>query len=236
MSNLSKYTEMQKHQYEVEAPLMNETGNHRHHDANEDYWNILYGDIKSDPKAWAGKKAFDFGCGQGRNVVNLLKLADFARVDGGDISQGNLDYAAKNVKAEYGTLDKTTLYCLSGVDLQPIKDNTYDFVTSVIVMQHIAVYDIRLSILKEKYRILKDGGLLSFQMGFDDHFHDRYQIGYYENASDVTRTNGYHDVCVLDPKDPVEDLRKIGFKDVTYSIRDKFADEHHKWIYLRAKK
>jgi ubiquinone/menaquinone biosynthesis C-methylase UbiE len=236
MVDASKYTQMQKRQYEAEAPLMNETGNHRHHDANQDYWDILYGDIKFNREAWSGKRAFDFGCGQGRNVVNLLRIADFAHVDGGDISQGNLDYAAKNIKAEYGTLDKSSLYCLNGVDLQPIPDNTYDFVTSVIVMQHIAVYDIRLAILKEKYRILKKGGVLSFQMGFDDHFHDEYTIGYYENATDVTRTNGYADVCVLDPKDPLDDLTKIGFKDVTYQIRDQFADRHHKWIYFRAVK
>ena len=37
-----------------------------------------------------GRTALDFGCGVGRNVDNLLKLSDWRRVDGCDISQENL--------------------------------------------------------------------------------------------------------------------------------------------------
>ena len=53
------------------------TGNHPEHNPNPKYWDLLLGDIKIAPEKWEGKKALDFGCGQGRNVTNLLSLLLF---------------------------------------------------------------------------------------------------------------------------------------------------------------
>lgn len=234
MEPTNKYTQMQKAQYEREADLMNQTGNHRHHDANKDYWDVLLGDIQKEPAKWKGKKAFDFGCGQGRNIVNMLKLAEWEGVDGGDISQGNLDFAANNIAKEYGTTSKTNLFCLNGTELNGVQSETYDYIMSTIVFQHICVHDIRIGLLKELYRILKPGGLLSFQMGFDRT--KRYGVDYYANFLEATATNGICDVCVSDPEQVKQDLLKIGFKNDVIKVLPSFADGHPNWIYIKVTK
>jgi ubiquinone/menaquinone biosynthesis C-methylase UbiE len=227
----NKYTQMQKEQYESNAPLMNQTGNHRHHDANPDYWNVLLGDVVKDPDRWEGKWAYDFGCGQGRNIVNLFRKAKFARVDGGDIAKGNLKYAAKNIKREWGTSSNTELFLLNGTDLQPTPSDKYDLVMSTIVLQHIPVYDIRFGLLSEMRRILKTGGLLTIQMGYDKTVNPRYS-DYYANNYDADRTNGFADVSVTHSDQIKGDLSKIGFRDIKYQVRNAFDDSHSNWIYI----
>jgi SAM-dependent methyltransferase len=243
----NKYTAMQKSHYEITADEMNRTGNHRHHDANPDYWDILLGDVKRSPKEWAFKRAFDFGCGQGRNIINLLKLGQvggltaWASVDGGDIAQGNLDYAAKNIASEMGVMDRTKLYLLNGVELNGVPSDEYHFVMSTIVLQHIPVYTIRRKILSEFYRILKPGGMVSFQMGFDYKLKpvggDRYMTrDYYEDYVDATTTNGRQDVSVTNLEQIGKDLKEIGFGPSTIELGPPFSDEHDKWVYARAVK
>lgn len=68
MSN--RYTEMQKSYYERETPNM-KIVNHMNHNDNQDYWNILLEPLKTGN--WSRKKALDFGCGCGRNVLNMSK-------------------------------------------------------------------------------------------------------------------------------------------------------------------
>ena len=50
--------------------------------------------------------------------------------------------------------DKCDLQVTDGVTVKPLLDNFYDFVMSTIVLQHIAVYEIRKSILSDIYRVL----------------------------------------------------------------------------------
>ena len=51
------------------------TSNHEEHNSNPNYWDILLSDLK-DKELWKGKKALDFACGKGRNVINMLNLQD----------------------------------------------------------------------------------------------------------------------------------------------------------------
>ena len=44
-----------------------------------------------------------------------------------------------------------------------LNTNEYDFVMSTIALQHICVYDIRYSIMKDIHRVLKDGGVFTAQ-------------------------------------------------------------------------
>lgn len=106
---------------------------------------------------------------------------------------------------------------------------------STIVLQHIPVYDIQRTILEDFYRVMRKDGILSFQMG--------YGIGrqaptadYYDNIYDATGTNSEYDCRVTDQRQVVDDLRDIGFEDITTTIRPSFDDNHTEWIYIKAYK
>jgi SAM-dependent methyltransferase len=203
--------------------------NHADHDRNPDYWDILLADANGDNSK---KIAFDFGIGHGRNVRNLLKKS-FSRVDGCDISGENIKYAIKNLEKECPNTS-FWVYENSGVDLQPAADNFYDFVMSTIVLQHICVFEIREALLKEIYRIMKQGAIFSFQMGYDNSPHPGYTVGYYENFYEAEETNGKKDVCIFNSDEVINDLKGIGFKNINYVIRPPWIDGHHRWIYVRA--
>lgn len=222
---------MQKHYYENEAPGMN-VENHKGHNDNPDYWSIL---VKDTEHGFKEKLGLDFGCGCGRNVQNLWPR--FKRMDGADISAGNLAFAKKNILAT-GCKD-FKLFCTDGVSLAGISSDTYDFVMSTIVLQHIPVYSIRRQILTDIFRVMKTGGLLSFQMGFGNTpaiVHNRPFASYYENALNAGGTNSAHDVWVEKAEFIVKDLTEIGFKNVTFKISHSWTDSHQQWIYIKAYK
>lgn len=218
---------MQKNQYHYG------TSNHLPHNDNPDYWDILLGDLK-DKEKWAGKTALDFACGKGRNVTNMLSLCDWNRVDGIDISIGNIEFN----KSEYSN-QNSNWYCNNGVDVSDLKDNEYDFIMSTIALQHIPVYDIRKSLITGLLRSLKPGGLFSFQLGFGEGLDS--PIGrrspYYANSYDANGTNSVHDVRVHNESDVIEDLTNIGYVNVTTEVRESYLDYGHThWIYVKAYK
>jgi len=229
---MNKYTKMQKQFYERAAAGM-AVGNHKEHNQNADYWDILLGDIKEVEK-WEGKKALDFGCGSGRNIGNLLNLAKWERVDGCDISEANIINTKKYLIGLGYKEDKFNAVTTDGTSLCPLEDKEYDFVMSTIVLQHICVYDIRFLILEDMYRVLNDGGLLSIQMGFGTKKENT--VGYYENFYDAQSTNSECDTRVEDPDELFKDLDKIGFKDIKHEVRTSFSDSHGQWIYTKASK
>jgi len=229
----NKYTIMQKKYYESTAHLMAET-NHIAHNSNPNLWFILFKDcVNFDSNN--NKTAFEFGCGCGRNIANLLRM-NFKQADGCDISLKNIKNAKKYLIDEFNDIDKSKLYVTNGVELNGVESNKYDYVISTIVLQHISVYEIRYNILKELYRIMRKDGIFSFQMGFDYHPHDIYKIEYKENNYDAEGTNGYCDVIVTDPNQIIDDLKEIGFKNISCLISEPFCDNHHKWIYVRCAK
>ncbi len=237
MDQNNKYTTMQRDHYNATADIM-AIENHRSHDLNPDYYDTLLQSVKSDPKKWTDKCALDFGCGIGRNVDNLLRLAPWARVDGCDISKENIYRADKYLQTLH---TKYKLYTTTGIDLHPIEDAQYDFVMSTIVLQHIAVHDIRMSILKDIFRVMKAEGLFSFQMA-------QYRYGkfakYHDNTWEAGGTNGAFDVSVDDVQFLVEDLHHIGFADITYAIKPEWDYNNKRymdlnlsnWIYVEARK
>ncbi len=227
VNNDNKYTAMQKSQY------ANGTSNHPEHNQNPDYWDILLGDLR-DKEKWDGKVALDFACGKGRNVTNMLNLCDWARVDGIDISEGNISHN----KNEYAS-QNSNWYCNSGTDVSELKDNEYDFIMSTIALQHIPVYDIRKSLITDLLRTLKSGGIFSFQMGYGDDLQSELgpRVSYFENHYDATGTNSICDVRIQNEEDVIKDLTNIGFVNVTTQIKDSYSDSGHlKWIYVKAYK
>jgi len=226
VSNDNKYTSMQKGAY------ANGTSNHEEHNTNPDYWNILLGDLKNKEN-WDGKVALDFACGRGRNVTNMFNLCDWDRVDGVDISEGNI---SQN-KSDYQT-QNSNWYCNNGIDVSDLKDNEYDFIMSTIALQHIPVYDIRKSLITDLLRTLKSGGLFSFQMGYGKEIlSTENRIPYFENHYDANGTNSVCDVRVQNIEDIIKDLQEIGYTNVTTEVRESYSDNGHpEWIYVKAYK
>lgn len=225
MENLNQYVNMLNEAYKMG------TNNHPEHNSNPNYWDLLLNSIKSNPENWDEKKALDFGCGKGRNVTNMLSLANFERVDGIDVSEDNVRYCKETYINQ-----PSNFYKNSGKDLSDLNDNEYDFVMSTIVFQHICVHELRYKLKEEIYRVLKPGGEFSFQMGFGpiDWDGNTKQRTYFENGYNAENSNGSNDVRVSDSQDLVNDLSKIGFKDITYSVEEPWEDGGHpNWIYVK---
>ena len=223
----NKYTQMQKMQY------ASGTSNHEEHNRNSDYWDILLSDLK-DKEKWDGKIALDFACGRGRNITNMFNLCDWARVDGVDISEGNIEQNKNDYQAQ-----QSNWYCNNGVDVSELKDNEYDFIMSTIALQHIPVYDIRKSLLTDLYRTLKSGGLFSFQMGYGDGLESELgpRVSYFENYYDAKGTNSDCDVRIQSEEEVIKDLESMGFVNITTEVREAYSDSGHpQWIYVKCYK
>lgn len=226
---------MQRNFYNSTSHIM-AVENHRGHDSNPDYKNILLKEVSN----LGNGKALDFGCGIGRNIDNLLKLSSFDVVDGCDISQENIERSYEFLKSNHST-SRFNLFTTDGTSLSPILDNQYDFVMSTIVLQHIAVHQIRFSLLQDIYRVMKEGGLFSFQMAQYRSPHIKC-AKYFDNAWDASGTNGSFDVTIDNPDDLVSDLSKIGFNNISYQIAPEWDannqcyNNNDNWIYVKAYK
>jgi len=109
-------------------------------------------------------KVLEIGCGTGRLSVALAK--HFAFVDGIDISQKMIEIAQKDNK----DIPNLKFYVNNGLDLSYFSNNTYDFIFSFLVFQHIPRKSIVFSYLKEIYRVLKPGGFMKIQVrGYPPH-------------------------------------------------------------------
>lgn len=212
----------------------NGTNNHLQHNDNPLYWDLLLKDLKINKKLFEGKKALDFGCGKGRNVTNMLSLANFKQVDGVDISKNNIEYC----KEKYSN-QNSDFYLNNGKDLKDLKTDEYFYVMSTIVFQHICVHELRYNLKKEIYRVMKKGGIFSFQMGYGDlkWKGNNNVYSYYSNNYNVKSSNSDDDVRVEDINFLIKDLKEIGFINISYSIEKTFNNGGHpNWVYINCKK
>jgi SAM-dependent methyltransferase len=202
---IDSYLKTYKDTFESQHVLMSadKDGGHTPHNSDSEYWAILLGDVKFNPERWKGKRAFDFGCGCGRNLINLSTLAEWETIDGCDISKSNAAYA------QQWYIDKTisTAACKTwennGKDIQPTPYG-YDFIMSHIVFQHISNYNVRYSIMEDMYKSLNEGGLCSL------HFMDLGEsVTYFENSDKWLNCRVENEQFLVD------DFNKIGFKDVS---------------------
>lgn len=219
----NRYTKSQHAHYDklARTGAMNED-NHGAHNDNPDYWDILVGGTE---EGWSDKIGLDFGCGCGRNVINMVPR--FRRFDGVDISSGLVEQARSSLLSKYDP-DRFRLHTCNGVDLGGLPDGEYDWVMSTIVLQHICVWSIRMGYLKEFFRVMKAGGTLSIQMRYGD---KKKAVDYYHDNIKSDLQN----VVVGDPDDLIEDLKEAGFERIVTRIRDGWSD-HSQWIYARAHK
>ncbi|TAD75095.1 MAG: class I SAM-dependent methyltransferase [Sphingomonadales bacterium] len=96
-------------------------------------------------------RALDFGCGVGRLTIPLSD--HFESVTGLDISQGMLN------EARHNSADRNIEYLLSD-DTLSLVDGTFDFVNSIMVLQHIPVARGMAIMSKLLARVRKGGACL----------------------------------------------------------------------------
>src|SRR5262249_21181900 len=137
-------------------------GSWRAHDTWPDYETYLMRDVPAQP-TWI---ALEFGCGPGRNIRRWAPR--FARIDGADIAQANLDNARVFLAGQLPPGKQPRLYLTGGADCGDAPTGGYDFVFSTIALQHICVHAVRQAILTDLFRVLRPGGRLSVQMGFGE--------------------------------------------------------------------
>jgi SAM-dependent methyltransferase len=101
-------------------------------------------------------RALDFGCGLGRLTQALA--ARFDAVDGVDISSSMIRQAV-----EFNKFPGRVKYHLNAREnLQPFADVSYDFVCSMISLQHIPGR-FQQNYIRDFLRVLKPGGVACFQ-------------------------------------------------------------------------
>lgn len=102
-------------------------------------------------------KALDFGCGIGRLTQPLAKYFHYAY--GIDISPSMINLANK-----YNKYGERVKYIVNESEyLKKFVDNEFDFIVSIITLQHMKSEYI-IGYIEEMLRILNNGGILIFQV------------------------------------------------------------------------
>ncbi len=120
------------------------------------------------PKAWT--RAMDFGCGVGR--LTRAMSGRFEDCVGVDISDKMLELA-KDMNR-----DRPNCRFVSNVrsDLQQFDSESFDFIYSSLVLQHMPHREVALAYIKEFIRLVKEGGLIVFQLPYTLHWSARLQL------------------------------------------------------------
>jgi SAM-dependent methyltransferase len=104
------------------------------------------------------RRALEIGCGPGRLLRPMSQY--FGEIHGIDVS----DEMIRRAEANLGDVPHAHPHHTSGADLAPFADESFDFVYSYAVFQHIPSYEVVMNYLHEAKRVLKPGGLLRVQI------------------------------------------------------------------------
>jgi len=106
----------------------------------------------------ARDRALEIGCGPGRLMLPLSRR--FRRIDGVDISDEMIRLARERLRRAPNAHPHHN----SGQDLAMFADESFDFVYSYAVFQHIPSAEVIWNYLREACRVLKPGGVLRCQV------------------------------------------------------------------------
>jgi ubiquinone/menaquinone biosynthesis C-methylase UbiE len=123
-------------------------------------------DMVSDYLEWDGRgEALDIGCGNGPLVIALAKKYPQSRIVGIDYWGGDWDYSKarceENARLE-GVSDQVDFQKASASSL-PFDDGHFDAVVSNFVFHEVHDTKDKRALVKEALRVLKKGGVFSFQ-------------------------------------------------------------------------
>jgi ubiquinone/menaquinone biosynthesis C-methylase UbiE len=109
----------------------------------------------SNRRAW---RALEIGCGPGRLMRPLSEI--FGEIHGVDVS----DEMIRRAEANLSDVPHAHPHHSSGADLAQFADESFDFVYSYAVFQHIPSRDVVMNYLREAGRVLKTGGMMRLQI------------------------------------------------------------------------
>jgi ubiquinone/menaquinone biosynthesis C-methylase UbiE len=115
----------------------------------------FYGDLFNAPPPFPvkqGEKVLDLGCGWGRVLKPVLDRDVFGV--GMDISENMLELSKKHLNSN----GYTPILLRGDGTMLPIKDNSFDTVYSLLVLQHLSKENGK-DVLKEIRRVLKPNGV-----------------------------------------------------------------------------
>ena len=112
-------------------------------------------------RAWTGVEAFvrkqppgllaaDVGCGNGKNIPEIVKGGGFAL--GSDFSRGLIEICRDN---EYEVM-------VADAVILPYRSDVFDYALNIAVLHHISSPERRVELVKETMRIVKVGGVALF--------------------------------------------------------------------------
>jgi SAM-dependent methyltransferase len=105
----------------------------------------------------AERRALEIGCGPGRLMLPLS--AHFHEIHGVDVSERMVRLAERNLAG----VAKAHVHATSGTNLERFEDQSFDFVYSFAVFQHIPSREVVFNYLTETRRILREGGVARLQ-------------------------------------------------------------------------
>jgi SAM-dependent methyltransferase len=106
-------------------------------------------------RAW---RALEIGCGPGRLLKPMSR--HFGEIHGVDVS----DEMIRRAQANLAGIPHAHAHHTTGADLAPFADESFDFVYSYAVFQHIPSEDVVFSYLREAHRVMKPGAILRAQL------------------------------------------------------------------------
>jgi ubiquinone/menaquinone biosynthesis C-methylase UbiE len=113
-------------------------------------------------------KMLDFGCGVGRMTRAFSQF--FSSIVGIDVS-GKMVELARKFNADRPNCE----FVASAKATMPFADATFDFVFSVLVLQHLPKKSMILGYISEFIRVAKEGGVIIFQLTDEVPFRQRIQ-------------------------------------------------------------
>ena len=120
--------------------------------------NEIEAELRRVPAAQKGSwRALEVGCGPGRLMRPLSR--HFLEIHGADVSDEMTGRAKENLR----DIPNAHLHLTDGVSLQQFADESFDFVYSYAVFQHIPSRDVVMDYLREIHRVTKTGGLIRLQ-------------------------------------------------------------------------
>src|SRR5579864_581996 len=120
--------------------------------------NRLEHELKRVPlKDRHGWKALEIGCGLGRLMRPMSR--HFVEIHGVDVS----DEMVARAKEKLADIPNAQVHLSNGSSLSVFPDETFDYVYSYAVFQHIPSRDVILGYLRDARRVMKTGALALFQ-------------------------------------------------------------------------
>lgn len=104
------------------------------------------------------RRALEIGCGLGRLMVHLAR--HFGEIHGVDVS----DEMVRMAREKLAGIPHAHVHLTGGADLAAFADDSFDFVYSYAVFQHVPSREIVFAYMKEARRVLKPGGVFRFQV------------------------------------------------------------------------